>query len=74
MKDQGRVDNLLGVYEDISNPVFGLLFHENFETEKAVAIGKIKRKLDLVQKFYGDKNFALGYITLVDFMFAEFSY
>lgn len=28
----------------------------------------------MVQKFYGDKEYAVGYLTVADFLFAELSY
>lgn len=31
-------------------------------------------KLDELAKFYGERDFALGYLTIVDFQVAEFSY
>ncbi len=31
-------------------------------------------KLEEVAKFYGEKDFALGYLTIVDFQIAEFSH
>ena len=35
---------------------------------------KVKPKLELLNKFIGNKEFALGYLTLVDFYIAEHSY
>lgn len=55
LQDQGRVDCIAGVYEDISKPIFGLLMAEDFEQEKPKAMEKIKTKLANVQKVYGDK-------------------
>lgn len=31
-------------------------------------------KLEEIAKFYGEKDFALGYLTLVDFQVSEFSF
>lgn len=30
--------------------------------------------MSLLQKFYGDNDFAVGYLTFVDFLLAEFGY
>ena len=38
------------------------------------ATEKVLPKFDELAKFYGDKDFALGYLTLADFQYAEFSY
>lgn len=38
------------------------------------ACEKIKPKLELLNKFYGEKEFALGYVTFVDFFLGELSY
>ena len=55
MRDQAIVDNLLGVQEDAAKIIRELYFHENFEEAKAGVMQRAKRKLDLCQKFYGDK-------------------
>lgn len=68
------VDNLLGVYNDIQAAVFDLALGENFEENHPKTIEKIKPKVELLQKFYGDKEFALGYPTVPDFFIAEISY
>lgn len=35
---------------------------------------KARTKLDYIQSFVGDKQWALGYLTIVDFEIAEASY
>ena len=67
------VDNLLGVFKDINEPILGLLLSETFAENKPKNIEKVKPKLDLIEKFYGEKEFALGYPTIIDFFVAEFS-
>lgn len=51
-----------------------LFYSENYEAEIPATLESMKRKLGLVQKFYGDKQFALGYLTLPDLEFAELAY
>ena len=71
LKDQAMVDNLTGVFYEILTTISQqLFFTENLEEALPVALEKIKPKAELVNKFYGEKEFALGYITLVDFLFA----
>lgn len=52
----------------------GLFFNKDHETAKAEIIQKYKPKLELINKFVGEKNFVLGYLTLADFIIAEDSY
>ena len=70
LQDQGKVDNLTGVFEDIQKAIFGLIFSENYEQEKQKVLEQVKGKFGLVQKFYADNEFSLGYFTLADFLFA----
>ena len=55
LKDQAMVDNITGVYRDIIDPLFQLFNDENFEETKLKTLEKIKPKLDLLNKFYGEK-------------------
>lgn len=74
IKDQAYVDNMLGVYNDVMNAVAELFFTDNYEEAVAKALEKIKPKLELLNKFYTDKHYALEYVTIVDFFLAELSY
>ena len=56
LQDQGRVDNLTGVYEDVEKVIFfSIIFTENLEQEKPQALEKVKGKLGFIQRLYGDK-------------------
>lgn len=74
LKDQALVDNLIGVFNDIANSIAELFFSETFADSLPLTVEKIKPKVELVNKFYGEKEYALGYITIADFLFAELSY
>jgi hypothetical protein len=50
--------------------VKGLFFNKDHETAKAGVLEKYKPKLELLNKFIGEREFALGYLTLVDFVIA----
>jgi len=49
----------------------GLFWNKEYETLKIEALEKARPKLNHLKDFVGDKNFALGYLTLVDFILAE---
>ena len=65
---------MLGVFADIRTAMSPLFFSENFAEEVKGVPAKIEKKLEFCQNLYGDKQFALGYLTLPDFIFAENSY
>ena len=68
------MNNLIGVLTDAFKEIRGVLIHDNWSELKVAAFEKAKPKLELLNKFIGNKQFALGYLTLVDFYIAEFSY
>lgn len=74
IKDEAWVECLLGVLQDIKTPFAPLFWDKEYEGKLAAAIEKITPKIEQLAKFYGDKEFALGYLTLIDFQLAEFSY
>lgn len=52
-----------------------LFFSPNYKTEqKRLFDGKIKDKLDQLQKFVGKKGHVLDYLTIADFRLCEASY
>ena len=73
-KDRARVENILGVLKDSLKEIRSLFMNKEFATLKDAALEKVKTKFDLIQAFIGDKKFALGYLTIVDFEIAESSY
>ena len=50
-----------------------LLFDSEHQKNLAKACEKADPKFELLNKFYGEREFALGYLTLADFKVAEFS-
>ena len=75
LQDEGSVQSILGVENDILNELRKLLnVKENVQVAKAEALAKVKPKLDALKKFVGQKHFALGYLTLADFYLAEHLY
>ena len=74
LKDQTMVDNIEGVYLDLRTPITKLFYSENFKAEAPAALEGMKKKLGLLQKFYGENRLALGYLTLPDLELAELAY
>ena len=67
------MNQLIGVMGDLRTPVVDLFFDKEWESKKDIVFEKIKGKLDALAKFIGNKEFALGYLTLADFYIAETS-
>ena len=74
LKDEATVDMVMGLFGDVRSPIAPLFWDKEWEGKVEAAITKVTPKLELLQKFYGEKEFALGYLTLADFHVAEFSY
>lgn len=74
IQDEGSVETVIGVFNDILKEVRGVLFDDNWQESKHAAFEKVKAKIEYLNKFIGDKDFALGYLTFADFLIAEFSY
>lgn len=74
LKDQALVECLLGVLQDIRTPYFPLFWDKDYKEKLAGVVERITPKFDQLAKFYGNKDFALGYLTLVDFHISEFSH
>lgn len=61
--------------DDIYQPTFSLFFSPVYDKEKERLFnGKIKEKLEQLAKYVGEKDTAIGYLTLSDFKIAEASY
>ena len=45
-----------------------------WKTNNSETVAKVGPKLEYLARFYGEKEFALGYLTLADFYVAEYSY
>lgn len=74
IKDEARVESLLGVITDLRHSLAPLAFDKEWKTKVGDLIAKGEPKLAEMAKLYGEKDFALGYLTLADFVIAEFSY
>eukprot|EP00919_Chromeraceae_sp_WS-2016_P069430 GHVR01164628.1.p1 GENE.GHVR01164628.1~~GHVR01164628.1.p1 ORF type:complete len:133 (-),score=9.83 GHVR01164628.1:323-721(-) len=70
-KDSAQIDCILGVWKDILEEIGKLFFDPEIDTKLTAALEKCKPKLDLLQKFYGERDNALGYLTYVDFVASE---
>ncbi len=51
-----------------------MLFDKDWKSKTDGIVPKIVTKLDNLSKFYGDKCYGLGYLTLADFFISEYSY
>lgn len=72
IEDQALVNQILGVLSDIFTPTVQLCMNEKFNEEKEkVFAEKVKSKADHIHKFINGKEWALGYLTVVDFKLAE---
>lgn len=69
--DHGKVENLIGVLNDALKEIQALFWNKDYETIKIEVLEKARTKLDYVKNFIGHKDFALGYLTFVDFLLAE---
>ena len=74
LKDEAVVDNILGVFKDITTAIAPLFWDKEWQGKLEGALTKAQPKIELVSKFYGEKEFALGYLTVADFSVAEFSH
>jgi glutathione S-transferase len=73
-QDEGTIDNILGVASDIFKEIRTLMFNPNWAELKAATLEKFRPKFEFLKKFVGDKEFALGYLTLADFVLSELLY
>ena len=71
LQDEGKVENLIGVFNDALKDIKGLFWNKDYEALKTEALEKARSKLNYIRDFIGDNQFALGYLTLVDFYLAE---
>jgi glutathione S-transferase len=70
-KDTARIESFLSIFTEIAGAVRALFFNKDYETAKNAVIEKYRPKLELLEKFVGEKEFVLGYLTLADFVVAE---
>lgn len=70
-KDEAKVNEILGVLDDIRTNVSKLFFDKEYQTKLKETWEKVLPKLQYFEKFVGDKEWTLGYLTLVDFQISE---
>lgn len=73
-QDNARLESFLSVFNEITGDIRGLFFNKEWETAKVETLKKYSDKLDQLEKFVGEKNHVLGYLSLGDFIVTEFSY
>ena len=68
------VDSLASIWYDIDDALVHLFWDPEWKSKidagKKLAVPKLKK----INELYGNKTFALDYLTLPDFLFAELSY
>ena len=72
-KDNAQMESFLSVFLEIAGAVRGLFFNKDHATAKGPLLEKYKPKFEQLNKFVGNNNFVLGYLTLADFSVAEYS-
>ena len=71
-QDEGQVNAVTGILREIHGAVVGLCFNPDHESAKTEILEKFRPKLNYLKDFVGDKQWALGYLSLIDFYLAEF--
>ena len=66
-QDNAKIESFLSVFIEISDAVRGLFFNKEHATAKVPLYEKYKPKLEQLDKFVGNKDFVLGYLTIADF-------
>ena len=72
--DMAKVQMVGGVVGEVIGKMAELLYTDQFEKRDEIFKEKLAPKLDLIAKFVGDKDWAMGYLTVVDFWITEGSY
>lgn len=63
----------MGVLDDVRTNVSKLFFDKEYQSKLKETWEKVQPKLQYFEKFVRDKEWALGYLTLVDFQISEFA-
>ena len=63
-RDQGKVDALISVINDALKDIRGLFWNKDHETLKIELLEKARPKFNYIKDFVGDRQFALGYLTV----------
>ena len=70
-QDNALIESYLSVFLEVTDAIRGLFFNKDHANAKGPIIEKYKGKLEQLAKFVGDKEWALGYPTLIDYNVAE---
>jgi hypothetical protein len=70
-EDEAKIDNIIGVINDGLKDIRGLYWNKDYANVKIEVLEKARPKFNYIKEFVGDKQWALGYLTLVDFILAE---
>ncbi len=70
-QDQGKVEAIIAVLTDALKDIRGLFWNKDYEALKIELLEKARPKFVALKEFIGDQQFALGYLTLADFVLAE---
>ena len=60
----------MGILRELNGSVIGLCFNPDHEAAKIEVLEKVRPKLNYLRDFVGDKQWALGYLSLIDFFLA----
>lgn len=74
-EDEAKIEMILSLLDDIFNPTFSMFFSPNHNADKVrLYDNKLKVKIEELAHYIGNKDSAIGYLTLADFKIAEASY
>lgn len=75
IEDEAKVECLVSLLIELRT-TYQTFINTNpeWKTNGSETAAKVGPKLDNLSKFYGEKDFALGYLTLADFYVAEYTY
>jgi glutathione S-transferase len=70
-QDEASVDNILGVVGDLFKELRATWTADVTAEAKAAVLEKVKVKLNYLRDFVGEREWAIGYLTLADFILSE---
>lgn len=73
-EDEAKAHNILVTFNDLFNPALGLFFNKKINDLKMPWFFKSKQQFTKIEKCLEGKDYAIGYLTMVDFFIAEGSF
>jgi glutathione S-transferase len=70
-QDAGTINNIVGVLHDSMKDIKALFWNKDYENLKIDLLEKSRPRFDALRNFVGEGQYALGYLTLADFLIAE---